>query len=69
MENMKKLVLVLAIVFTFGITYAGNMAAPDKETKTEQVATADKDKKAKKAEKKGDCEKKCSEKKSCGDKE
>jgi len=67
---MKKLVLVLAIVFTFGVTYAGNMAAADKETKTEQVATAEKDSKTKKAEKKkGDCEKKCSEKKSCGDKE
>ncbi len=65
---MKKLVLVLAIVFTFGITYAGNMAAPDKETKTEQTATAEKDSKTKKAEKKSE-KKCCSEKKSCGDKE
>ncbi|WP_299584613.1 hypothetical protein [uncultured Sunxiuqinia sp.] len=73
---MKKLVLVLAIVFAFGVTYAGNAVSDKKETKTEQVSTVDKDKKEKKTaktEKKEDCatksEKKCCSKKTdCGDK-
>ena len=70
---MKKLVLMLAIVFAFGVTYAGNMATDVQTTKTEKVSTVkkdEKDKKEAKAEKKEGCEKKCcSEKKSCGDKE
>ena len=73
---MKKLVLVLAIVFAFGVTYAGNSVSDVKETKTEQVSTVEKDKKEKKTaktEKKEDCatksEKKCcSQKTTCGDK-
>lgn len=72
---MKKLVLMLAIVFSFGVsaTYAVDV----QNTKTEQVSTLNKDEKDKKeakAEKKGDCasksEKKCcSSKKACDDKD
>jgi|GEM_PF-1575647 len=71
---MKRLVLVMAIVFAFGVTYASNINKEGKKAKTEQVNSVSTDKKeTKKAEKKeGCCEKKegCSEKKEgcCSDK-
>ncbi|WP_321285405.1 hypothetical protein [uncultured Sunxiuqinia sp.] len=73
---MKKLILMLAIVFAFGVSasYAVNV----QETKTEQMSTMSKDDKVKKeatADKKEGCEKKkaccdkkkasCDKKKSC----
>jgi hypothetical protein len=70
MENMKKLVLVMAIVFAFGVTYAGNLTADVQTTGTEQVSSVnqdEKDKKEAKAEKKATKSgtKACSEKKAC----
>jgi hypothetical protein len=61
---MKRLVLVMAIVFAFGVTYASNGTVEVKKAKTEQVSTVDKDKKEAKAEK---SEKKegCSKKEGC----
>lgn len=65
---MKKLVLMLAIVFAFGVTYAGNLAAENQKAATEQVPSQDdKDKKEAKADStKAKADKKsCSEKKAC----
>ena len=60
---MKKLVFVLAILFTVGITYAGNVNDNTEKAATEQVNSQVKDDKEKKA---GCCEKKSAEeKKSC----
>ena len=71
---MKKLVLVLAIVFAFGVTYALNIEASSPKASTEQTSTADeKEKKEAKTEKKEACSEKkskecCSKKKACSDK-
>lgn len=67
---MKKLVLVMAIVFAFGVTYAGNLDANTQTTNTEQVSSVnhdEKDKKEAKTEKKATKSesKACSEKKAC----
>nr|WP_238480339.1 hypothetical protein [Mangrovibacterium lignilyticum] len=53
---MKKLVLMMAIVFACGVTFAIPVNTPDEKPKTEQTA---------KKEKKEGC---CSEKKACCDK-
>lgn len=71
---MKRLVLVFAIVFAFGVTYALNNSTNVQKASTEQVSTIgqdedDKDKKEAKAEDKKECsEKKASKSKSCSDK-
>ena len=68
---MKKLVLVLAIVFAFGVTYALNMEAPTQTQATEQVSNADekeKKKDAKACSKKKKDAKECSKKKKCSSK-
>lgn len=71
---MKKLVLVLAIVFAFGVTYALNIQADSPKAATEQVSDNDKkEKKEAKTEKKKACSDKkskkcCSKKKACSDK-
>lgn len=66
---MKKMAVMLAIVFACGVTFAVPVNTPDEKPKTEQTAKKEKkeccsEKKAccdKKAEK-ADCEKKCDKK-------
>ena len=76
---MKKLVLVLAIVFAFGVTFALNVPVQTEKANTEIVSSVksdEKDKKEAKSEKKeGSSEKSaeakkacCSEKKACDEK-
>lgn len=61
---MKKLVLMMAIVFACGVTFAIPVNNPDEKPKTEQTAKKDK--------KDGCCAEKsegCTEKKACCDKD
>ena len=72
---MKRLILVMAIVFAFGVTFATANTTPVQKARTEKVSTInkdDKDKKEAKTEKKGTCTEKkacCSDKSTCDKKE
>lgn len=72
---MKRLILVMAIVFAFGVTFATANTTPVQKARTEKVSTINKDEKDKKeakTEKKATCTEKkacCSYKSSCDKKE
>lgn len=65
---MKRLVLVMAIVFTFGVTYAANGTTEVKKAGTEQSASKPDEKKKDCCKKTCDKAKKDGEKKSTSDK-
>ena len=72
---MKRLILVMAIVFAFGVTFANSNTTEVQKARTEKVSTInkdDKDKKEAKTEKKESCTEKkacCGTKSSCDKKE
>ena len=66
-EIMKRLVLVMAIVFTFGVTYASSGTVEKKKATTEQTASKP-DEKKKECCKKGCDKEKSGEKKTTSDK-
>ncbi len=67
---MKKLVLVLAIVFAFGVTFAVNMQTTNPDVVIEQVTDNDEKEKKEAKKEKSECskDKKCCSEKKCCDK-